>query len=97
MAGQIDEDTKRRRLDELMLLQQGISLELNEARIGETCEVLVEGRENGEYTCRSLAEAPEVDGVIRLSSGRNIAPGSYVTAQITGADAYDLTAKEIGT
>ncbi len=95
MAPQIDEETKRHRLDQLMMLQQGISLEMNEARIGETCELLVESFEDGAYTARSMLEAPEVDGVVRLKSRRDIAPGTYIKARITGADAYDLIAEEI--
>ena len=93
MSGQIDEEVKQKRLDALMMLQQGISLELNEARIGETCELLVEGQEDGEYIARSLLEAPEVDGVVRLASQERIAMGSYVKAHIIGADAYDLQAR----
>lgn len=95
MPDQIAEDTKRRRLDELMLLQQGISLELNEARIGEICEVIVERFENGYYSCRSLMEAPEVDVLIRVKSKRDIRSGSYIQVRIVGADAYDLEGEEI--
>ncbi len=70
MPGQIDEEVKQDRLDRLMRLQQSISLELNQARIGETAEVLVEGFEDGRYSGRSRLEAPEVDGVIRFKSFR---------------------------
>lgn len=94
MPNQIDEETKTRRLDQLMMLQQAISMELNEARIGEKCEVLVDGfdEEDRPYG-RSLKEAPESDGVIWLESDRELTPGMYVQAEITGADAYDLTGK----
>ena len=94
MPNQIDEETKTRRLDQLMMLQQAISMELNEARIGEKCEVLVDGfDEEGRPYGRSLKEAPESDGVIWLESDRELTPGMYVQAEITGADAYDLTGK----
>lgn len=90
MPGQIDEAVKRRRLDELMTLQQGISLERNQERVGEVCEVLCEGMEEGMYTGRSIREAPESDGAIRFTAGREIAPGEYIRVKITGAEAYDL-------
>ena len=90
MPDQIDEAVKRRRLDELMTLQQGISLERNQERVGEVCEVLCEGMEEGMYTGRSIREAPESDGAIRFTAGREIAPGEYIRVKITGAEAYDL-------
>ena len=95
MDCQIDEDVKNRRLDELMVMQQGISLELNEARVGEECEVLCEGFEDGTYYGRSRKEAPESDGVIRFFAQREILPGEYVRVRITGCEAYDLYGEEI--
>ena len=94
MKDQIDEDVKLARLDQLMMLQQAISAELMQARIGEECEVLVEGLdEDGVPVGRSILEAPESDGCIRLNSARTLTPGEYVMARVIGADAYDLTAE----
>ena len=90
MPGQIPEEVKQKRLDELMMLQQRISRENNEARAGIACEVLCEGFEDGLYYGRSEREAPESDGVIRFSSGKPVRPGEYVKVLLTGADAYDL-------
>ena len=95
MPDQIEEEVKKDRLDRLMTLQQGISKELNESRVGETTEVLIESFENGRYTGRSRLEAPEVDGVIRVKSRRTLKPGEYVMVKITGASEYDLTGEEI--
>lgn len=93
MPGQLDEQTKAERLDQLMMLQQAISMELNEARVGTVCEVLVEGYEDGRCYGRSILEAPESDGCIWLSGAEQPEPGTYVQARITGADAYDLQAE----
>jgi len=92
MPDQVDEEVKQARLDQLMMLQQGISMEINEARIGTTCEVLVDGydEESGRFYGRSLLEAPESDGCIWLAADRELTPGEYVNVRITGADAYDL-------
>ena len=93
MPNQIDEDVKIERLDQLMMLQQSISMELLEQRIGEVCEVLVEGRDEDGWYGRSIREAPESDGCIPLLTERELIPGSYIQARITAADAYDLTAE----
>ena len=92
MPDQIDEGVKAERLDQLMMLQQAISAELNQARIGSECEVLVDGfdAETGRFYGRSLLEAPESDGCIWLDAERELTPGEYVRVKITGADAYDL-------
>jgi ribosomal protein S12 methylthiotransferase len=94
MPDQIKEDIKQERLDRLMRLQQEISLERNQARVGETCEVLVESFENGRYTGRTRLEAPEVDGVIRVKARRTLKPGEYVQVKITSASRYDLSGEE---
>lgn len=93
MKNQIDEEVKAQRLDQLMMLQQGISMELLQARVGTECEVLVEGRDEDGWYGRSILEAPESDGCIHLTAQRALTPGTYVRARITGADAYDLTAE----
>jgi ribosomal protein S12 methylthiotransferase len=90
MDGQIPESVKLERLDQIMMLQQAVSQELNEVRIGEECEVLCEGFEDGAYYGRSRREAPESDGVIRFIANREIQSGEYVQVRILGAEAYDL-------
>ena len=95
MPHQVPEAVKRTRLDQLMLLQQEISLELNQARVGSSCQVLVEGFQDGRYVGRSSLEAPEVDGVVAFTARQKLTPGQYVSVRITGADAYDLYGEAI--
>ena len=92
MDGQIDKDVKRARLDTLMMVQQAVSMEINQGRVNEVCEVLVDGfdAEAGRFYGRSHREAPESDGCIWLNAERDLTPGEYVQVKITGADAYDL-------
>ena len=90
MPDQIPEDVKQSRLDRLMTLQQEISLERNNQRIGNTYEVLVEGFEGLTYYGRSMLEAPEIDGRIYFISEDELEPGQYVRVRITGAEEYDL-------
>ena len=91
MPDQIDEQVKFSRLDALMMAQQAISLESNQSRIGEMCEVLVEGfDEDGRLYGRSMRESPESDGVIFLEGEADVRAGEYVQVRITDCDAYDL-------
>ncbi len=90
MPGQVPEEVKQRRLDELMTLQAGISRELNEARVGKTYRVLVTGFEDGFYTGRSAMEAPDSDGLIYFTAERELDAGAFVPVRIARADTYDL-------
>lgn len=93
MPDQVPEEVKEERRDELMLLQQEISAEKTAEMVGRTLEVLVEGRipEEGVYVGRTYRDAPEVDGYIFLNAEEDIISGDFVTAEVTGADEYDLT------
>ena len=95
MDGQIDEEIKIARLDQLMMLQQAVSMEIMEQRIGTECEVLVEGYDEDGWYGRSILEAPESDGCIHIETEKELVPGEYIMVCITGADAYDLTAEVI--
>ncbi|HPJ01413.1 MAG TPA: 30S ribosomal protein S12 methylthiotransferase RimO [Candidatus Limiplasma sp.] len=92
MKKQVPEEVKQARLDALMTLQQGISLERNQQRVGETETVLLEEvSDDGTAIGRTAREAPDADGVCRVSGAQGLAPGTFVTVKITGADAYDLS------
>lgn len=93
MVQDVPEALKQERLDQLMRLQHEISLENQKAYIGETIEVLIEGKDalKNMYIGRSKACAPdEVDGVIYVNSDKDLAMGSFVNVTITDALAYDL-------
>ncbi len=81
---QIDEETKKRRQEQIMQLQQEISDEMNEALIGQTREVLVEGYDVyiRMWYGRSAGEAPEVDGKIFFSSDKEIEPGEFINVKL---------------
>lgn len=96
MPYHVPEHIKLERLDRLMLLQQEISLKRNRFRIGDEEKLLIVGKENGYYIARSQKEAPDVDGIIYLSSDETITDGSFVKAVIDDADNYDLYATHIG-
>ena len=95
----VPEAEKKRRLDALMELQSGISLELNRARVGSVERVLVDDWTGKELVCRSQYESPEVDGeiLVRCEDEETARKhkGNFASVRITGADEYDLTAELI--
>ena len=90
--------TKQERLDALMTLQSGISLEFNRSRIGSEIDVIVDDYTDGVFVCRSEFESPEVDGEILVKADvGEIDPyslvGEFIKVRVTGADEYDLIAE----
>ncbi len=82
-------EVKQARYEQLMELQQGISMQVNQSYVGKTLDVLIEGRDNGISIGRSYRDAPEVDGLVLVEGRAKI--GDIVPVRITGALAYDLT------
>lgn len=87
--------TKSRRLDALMELQKGISLEFNMSRVGREERVLVDEVMDDVLVCRSQYESPDVDGEILVGKRPGIKVGDFINVRITAADEYDLTAEII--
>lgn len=89
---QIDEAVKQKRLDKLMMLQQGISLELNKSKIGNTLEVIVEGydEENFLFYGRSRYDSIEVDGTVYFGTEYEVKCGETVKVKILEGEEYDL-------
>lgn len=94
---QIDEDVKNERLDSLMTLQQEISLELNQAKLGKTLEVLVEGYDEESFLFygRSRGDSIDVDGKVYFATEDEVAPGDIIKVKILDADIYDLTGEAV--
>ena len=93
MDGQVPQEIMDERLAQLMQVQEQISFEKNQAKIGSTVEVLVEEQEalTGRYRGRSQADAPdEVDGQVIFTANQDIPLGSFVQVKVTDAKDYDL-------
>jgi ribosomal protein S12 methylthiotransferase len=82
-------EVKEERYDRLMSLQQGISLERNQALVGQRLDVLIEGQGEGITLGRSYRDAPEIDGLVLVEGQAEV--GEILPVRITGAMAYDLT------
>ena len=88
MADDVTTELKQERLERLMLLQEKISLNNNQAFIGKTLSVLVEGTNDEIVIGRSYRDAPEIDGMVFAEGKAEI--GSIVNVQITSAMTHDL-------
>jgi ribosomal protein S12 methylthiotransferase len=86
----IPAEVKQQRYEQLMELQQGISMQVNQSYVGKTLDVLIEGRDKGIAIGRSYRDAPEIDGLVFVEGDAKI--GDIVPVRVTGAMAYDLTA-----
>lgn len=94
MENQIDEDVKTARADSIMRRQIEISREINEAKVGNTIEVLVDYEdEEGAYIGRSQYDAPEIDNTVIFRADRKLKPGDMVKVNITDAFDYDLVGR----
>lgn len=85
----VPEEVKVERRDRLMALQQGISLARNQAWVGQTLDVLIEGQGDGLSVGRSYRDAPEIDGLVLIDG--DVQPGEIAPVCITGALEYDLS------
>lgn len=92
MKDQIPEEIKEDRKAELMELQQEISLERGNSRIGQVLLVMIEGKvaDENAYVGRTYADAPNVDGYIFVQSPEMLMSGDFVKVRVTGALEYDL-------
>ncbi|WP_139904578.1 30S ribosomal protein S12 methylthiotransferase RimO [Clostridium thermarum] len=90
MKETIDDKTKSKREHEIMLLQQKVSLNNNRAKIGKVFETLVESKDGEYYIGRTMQMAPDIDGLMYISSNENIDLGSYITVKVNEASEYDL-------
>jgi len=87
-------EVKQERYARLMESQGSISLQVNQALVGKTLEVLVEGFDNGLSIGRSYRDAPEIDGMVFVEGKSKI--GEMIPVRITGAMTYDLTGVPAG-
>ena len=93
----VPEEVKQERVDRIMALQNRISLEKNQARVGQREQVIVDSRQGDWYVARGRYDSPEVDQEILIpASERQLRRGVIYTVEITGAEEYDLYASVVG-
>ncbi len=92
MEGQLDQETKDRRAEQIMQIQTGIMAEKQAERVGQTVQVICDrfDEESGLYICRSAADAPEVDGNVCVYSEEPLRAGEFYDVFVEESDLYDL-------
>lgn len=92
MAGQIPEEVKESRRNEIMEIQQQIVFRKSESLAGSHMDVITEGYlpEEEVYICRTYRDAPDVDGYVFVSTDWQLMSGEFIKVEITGSDGYDL-------
>jgi ribosomal protein S12 methylthiotransferase len=88
----VSDDIKQERWERFITLQQEISTAKLQAKIGKTIEILIDDIDESGAVGRSSADAPEIDGRVFLEGAKELQPGDFVEAEVTGADAYDIWA-----
>ena len=92
MDGQVEEEIKIRRQQEMMELQQEIAFEAAENMKGRELTVMIEGKlaEEDVYVARTYKDAPSVDGYLFVDTDWSLMSGDFVKVRVTGANEYDL-------
>lgn len=92
-ADDIPAEVKQRRLDEIMELQEQISLEVNEAKVGSTMRVIIDSEDEEYYIGRTEFDSPEVDPEVLIAKNQPLKIGEFYDATITEALPYELIAE----
>lgn len=87
----VPDEIKEDRRDRLMMLQQGISYELNGQKVGDVIKVIVDKKEGDNYIGRTEFDSPEVDNEVIINKHNgNLEIGEFYDVKITGSDFFDL-------
>ena len=87
----IPQEVKQARLDKLMAIQQGISAELSQAKIGQEMKVIIDRKEGEYYVGRTQFDSPEVDPEVLIKAdSKRLFSGRFYRVRITNADDFDL-------
>lgn len=96
MNDNVPDEVKQERVERLMELQQGISLELNQQKIGKIFKVLIDRKEGGDFYGRTEFDSPEVDNEVILDATKNyLRVGDFVMAKVNAASEFDLMAEVV--
>jgi len=90
LVDDVPAEEKQRRAEEIMEVQQEISLEINQAKEGQILRVLVDKKEAGRFLGRTEFDSVEVDNEVVINTNKRLKPGDFVNVKITKAYDYDL-------
>jgi ribosomal protein S12 methylthiotransferase len=95
LADPVPEEVKEARRERFMTVQARISADRLKLKIGQTMTVLVDEVDEGGAVGRSMADAPEIDGVVHLPRSRKFKAGEFAKVLVEDADEYDLYARPV--
>jgi ribosomal protein S12 methylthiotransferase len=90
LVDDVPAEEKERRAQEIMEVQQEISFEKNQEKVGQILTVMIDKKEAGRYIGRTEFDSVEVDNEVVIQSDRTLEPGSFVQVRITKAFDYDI-------
>jgi len=90
LADNVPQEEKERRAQEIMEVQQEISYELNQQKVGQVFKTLIDKKESGRYLGRTEFDSVEVDNEVVIHSAKKLSIGEFVNVKITKAYDYDL-------
>lgn len=90
LADIISAEEKQRRAQDIMEVQQEISLEKNQEKVGNTYKVIIDKKEAGRYIGRTEFDSVEVDNEVVINTKQKLQPGTFVNVKISKAYDYDL-------
>ena len=90
LADDVPAEVKAERASRLMEIQQEISLEINEAKVGQSFRVLFDRKEGGYFVGRTEFDSPEVDNEVLVPADQYVRVGDFAQVRITSASEYDL-------
>jgi ribosomal protein S12 methylthiotransferase len=93
LKDKIPEAVKLARLEELMQIQQSISLSINEKRVGGTQKVLVDRKEGDYFIGRTEFDSPEIDNEVLIETKKALESGDFIDVTFTRAEPFDLYGK----
>ncbi len=96
LPGAVPDDVKEDRRARFMAAQAKISAARLARRVGETLTVLVDSHDGNTAIARSAADAPEIDGTVRIANGASLPAGAFARVNVTGASEHDLHARLAG-
>jgi ribosomal protein S12 methylthiotransferase len=92
LPGHPPESVKEERRARFMAVQGKVSARRLKAKVGKRMQVLVDSVYGGKALARSSADAPDIDGVVRIARAAGLKPGEFAEVQIKRSDAHDLWA-----
>ena len=91
LVDDVPDEVKQQRADAVMEIQQGISFDINQEKIGQTFKVLIDKKEGDYFVGRTEFDSPEVDNEVLIDAKKHYATkGSFVNVEITSAEDFDL-------